>query len=148
MAQEEQKEVQVNQVLRDHQARGAGRDRWALGVRLDHQVLERKDPKASKDVQVLLVLLDLWGQKVQMESRVPQEASVLQGRRVFRVKQELQEQKVIEELQECQDLKETRERGDHVDQQVNLDNLDHKALPDPRDPGEMQVSQVQQDFPV
>lgn len=38
------------------------------------------------------------------------------------------------------------ERGDHVDQQVNLDKLDHKDLLEQRDLKELQVTQVQWDF--
>ncbi|KAM7418398.1 hypothetical protein PAMA_015835 [Pampus argenteus] len=102
---------QVNQVPRDHQARGAGRDRWAPAERLDHLVLERKetkDLKVRQDVLVLLVLLDLWGRKVLLVQRASP------------VKRELQEQKVNRDnldhkaLLDQRDLQELEVNRDHL----------------------------------
>ncbi|KAI9538524.1 hypothetical protein NQZ68_014285 [Dissostichus eleginoides] len=141
----DQREVQVNKVLRVHQARGAGMDQWAPVERLDHQVWEKKETeelKARRDVPVLLALLVLWGQKVLQESRVPMEFQVLQVQRVSRVKQEPQERLVIEEHRVYQESKVTQERGEHVEYQVNQDNLDHKALEDQRDLKEVEVKQA------
>lgn len=151
MGRGDRRAVQVNQVLRDRRARGAGRDRWAPAEKLEPQDLEKKeikDLKVNQDVPVLRVLLDLWGQKVPWESRAPLEVLVFLVQKVSRVKLELQEQKVTVEQQGCQEPKETLEKEDHVDLQVNQDSLELKALLDQRDLKGFQVRQVQWDFLV
>lgn len=49
---------------------------------------------------------------------------------------------MIEEHRVYQESKVTQERGEHVEYQVNQDNLDHKALEDQRDLKEVEVKQA------
>lgn len=128
--------MQVNLVLRAHQARGAKRDQWDPVERLDHLGLERKETKdlqVSQEVVVSLVLPDLWGLKVKWESKVPLGCPGLLAHKATKVKQGLLEQKVTEEHQDHKVSKGTGESRENADHRVNQDNLDHKAQLDQLD---------------